>query len=303
MKVNRLHGTRCSPCRWRSSRVTGVRRNPPPLWRPRAAIPAGSMAAAMSKQEALKSRPGDRLAAAVRDAAVRDQDGSQTLAGWQHHREGGRQLLLADVHAVVLGSGGGLPHLQSSPMRAVLRAGAGLPRHRHALGQQLRATVCRSSCHQGRGVRLQEHRTIHLHALPDRRHDLQGGAVWIDWLQWDDTAVEGGVTEAPTCRTRTSASLPSTQRLETDGLLANGTASSTGAYVATNWRGKPLVSLATVVQSDRRHDDPQQVRSETDTWSTAKRVKVTDEQMQRTILPRHELRDRNYMIRPPSARL
>ena len=71
-----------------------------------------------------------------------------------------------------------------------------------------------------------------------------------------------------------------------------------------NWRGKPLVSLATVVNliGATTTRSGLRVRSEIDTRSYPQGVKVTDEQMQRINLSRHEFHgDWNYTIEPISV--
>ncbi len=73
-----------------------------------------------------------------------------------------------------------------------------------------------------------------------------------------------------------------------------------------NWRGKPLVSLATVVNliGATTTRSGLRVRSEIDTRSYPQGVEVTDEQMQRINLSRHEFHgDWNYTIEPISVSL
>ena len=73
------------------------------------------------------------------------------------------------------------------------------------------------------------------------------------------------------------------------------------SYIAMNWHGKPLVSLATVVNliGATTTRSGLRVRSEIDTRSYPQGVKVTDEQMQRINLSRHEFHgDWNYTIEP-----
>ena len=75
------------------------------------------------------------------------------------------------------------------------------------------------------------------------------------------------------------------------------------SYIAMNWRGKPLVSLATVVNliGATTTASGLRVRSEIDTRSYPQGVTVTDEQMQSINLSRHEFHgDWNYTI-PPTA--
>ena len=71
-----------------------------------------------------------------------------------------------------------------------------------------------------------------------------------------------------------------------------------------NWRGKPLVSLATVVNliGATTTASGLRVRSEIDTRSYPQGVKVTDEHMKNINLSRHEFHgDWNYTIRPTSV--
>ena len=77
------------------------------------------------------------------------------------------------------------------------------------------------------------------------------------------------------------------------------------SYIAKNWRGQPLVSLATVVNLIGRTTTNQglRVRAEIDKRSYPKGVVVKDEQMERIDLSPHEFHgDWNYTIRPASAR-
>jgi hypothetical protein len=76
------------------------------------------------------------------------------------------------------------------------------------------------------------------------------------------------------------------------------------SHIAMNWRGKPLVSLATVVNliGATTTGSGLRVRSEIDKRSYPQGVKVTDEQMQRINLSRHEFHgDWNYTIEPISV--
>ena len=76
------------------------------------------------------------------------------------------------------------------------------------------------------------------------------------------------------------------------------------SYIAMNWRGKPLVSLATVVNliGATTTRSGLRVRSEIDTRSYPQWVKVIDEQMQRINLSRHAFHgDWNYTIEPISV--
>ena len=73
------------------------------------------------------------------------------------------------------------------------------------------------------------------------------------------------------------------------------------SYIAMNWRATPLVSLATVVNliGATKTASGLRVRSEIDTRSYPQGVQVTDAQMQRINLSRHEFHgDWNYTIRP-----
>ena len=75
------------------------------------------------------------------------------------------------------------------------------------------------------------------------------------------------------------------------------------SYIAMNWRGKPLVSLAAVVNliGATTTKSGLRVRSEIDTRSYPQGVKVSG-QMQRINLSRHEFHgDGNYTIRPTST--
>ena len=76
------------------------------------------------------------------------------------------------------------------------------------------------------------------------------------------------------------------------------------SYIAMNWRGKPLFSLAAVVNliGATTTASGLRVRSEIDTRAYPQGVKVTDEQMQSINLSRHEFHgDWNYTIRPTSV--
>jgi len=73
------------------------------------------------------------------------------------------------------------------------------------------------------------------------------------------------------------------------------------SYIAKNWRGKPLVSLATVVSliGGTTTEGGLRVRSEIDHGVYPKGVVVTDEQMATINLERHSFHgDWNYTIRP-----
>ena len=76
------------------------------------------------------------------------------------------------------------------------------------------------------------------------------------------------------------------------------------SYIAMNWRGRPLVSLAAVVNliGATTTEKGLRVRAEIDHRSYPKGVVVPDEQMERIQLSRHEFHgDWNYTIRPTSA--
>ena len=77
------------------------------------------------------------------------------------------------------------------------------------------------------------------------------------------------------------------------------------SYIAMNWRGKPLVSLAAVVNliGTTTTATGLRVRSEIDKRSYLKGVVVTDEQMEHVKLSPHTFHgDWNYTIRPKTAR-
>ena len=77
------------------------------------------------------------------------------------------------------------------------------------------------------------------------------------------------------------------------------------SYIAMNWRGKPLVSLAAVVNliGTTTTATGLRVRSEIDKRSYPKGVVVTDEQMEHVKLSPHTFHgDWNYTIRPTKAR-
>ena len=77
------------------------------------------------------------------------------------------------------------------------------------------------------------------------------------------------------------------------------------SYIAKNWRGQPLVSLATVVNLIGRTTTKKglRVRSEIDKRSYPKAVVIKDEQMEQIDLSPHEFHgDWNYTIRPTSAK-
>jgi len=73
------------------------------------------------------------------------------------------------------------------------------------------------------------------------------------------------------------------------------------SHIAMNWRGKPLVSLAAIVNliGSTRTDTGLRVRSEIDRNSYPKGVAVTDDQMAKVQLKPHRFHgDWNYTIRP-----
>lgn len=73
------------------------------------------------------------------------------------------------------------------------------------------------------------------------------------------------------------------------------------SHIAMNWRGKPLASLATIVSliGSTRTRTGLRVRTEIDKGTYDKGVKVTDKQMAKINLERHEFHgDWNYTIRP-----
>lgn len=73
------------------------------------------------------------------------------------------------------------------------------------------------------------------------------------------------------------------------------------SYIAKNWRGRPLVSLSTIVSliGDTTTQGGLRVRSEIDRGVYPKSVVVTDEQMGSINLERHAFHgDWNYTIRP-----
>ena len=76
------------------------------------------------------------------------------------------------------------------------------------------------------------------------------------------------------------------------------------SYIAMNWRGKALTSLATIVSliGTTTTTSGLRVRSEIDKRSYPKGVTITDEQMQQLHLKRHEFHgDWNYKIHPRKA--
>ena len=77
------------------------------------------------------------------------------------------------------------------------------------------------------------------------------------------------------------------------------------SHIATNWRGKPLVSLVAVVSliGSTRTASGLRVRSEIDRMRYQEGVVVTDEQMARINLERHTFHgDWNYSLQPARAR-
>lgn len=78
------------------------------------------------------------------------------------------------------------------------------------------------------------------------------------------------------------------------------------SHIATNWRGKPLVSLAVIVSliGSTTTTAGLRVRSEIDHGSYPKGIVVTDEQMAQINLERHPFHgDWNYTIRPGSVKI
>ena len=76
------------------------------------------------------------------------------------------------------------------------------------------------------------------------------------------------------------------------------------SHIAMNWRGKPLVSLATIVSliGATTTEAGLRVRSEIDKRSYPKGVTVKDEQLARVQLCRHDFHgDWNYTIQPTAA--
>ncbi len=76
------------------------------------------------------------------------------------------------------------------------------------------------------------------------------------------------------------------------------------SHIAMNWRGKPLVSLATIVSliGGTTTEAGLRVRSEIDKRTYPKGVTVKDEQLARVPLWRHDFHgDWNYTIRPTAA--
>ena len=73
------------------------------------------------------------------------------------------------------------------------------------------------------------------------------------------------------------------------------------SYITSNWRGKPLTSLATIVSliASTKTDAGLRVRCELDTKRYPKGVKVTDEQVAQIKIKPHTFHgDWNYTIRP-----
>ena len=73
------------------------------------------------------------------------------------------------------------------------------------------------------------------------------------------------------------------------------------SYISMNWRGRPLVSLATIVSliASTRTKGGLRVRCELDKGRYPKGVTISDEQMARINLHRHRFHgDWNYTIRP-----
>jgi hypothetical protein len=73
------------------------------------------------------------------------------------------------------------------------------------------------------------------------------------------------------------------------------------SHIAMNWRGKPLVSLATIVSliGSTRSQTGLWVRSEIDRGTYPGGIVITDEQMEQIRLQRHRFHgDWNYTIHP-----
>src|SRR3990170_2800846 len=73
------------------------------------------------------------------------------------------------------------------------------------------------------------------------------------------------------------------------------------SYISMNWRGRPLVSLATIVSliASTRTKEGLRVRCELDKGRYPKGVKISDEQLAKINLHRHRFHgDWNYTIRP-----
>jgi Rhodopirellula transposase DDE domain len=78
------------------------------------------------------------------------------------------------------------------------------------------------------------------------------------------------------------------------------------SHIATNWRGKPLVSLAVVVSliGSTTTAAALRVRSEIDHGSYPKGTVVTDQQMALVSLKRHSFHgDWNYTVRPRKGKM
>jgi hypothetical protein len=73
------------------------------------------------------------------------------------------------------------------------------------------------------------------------------------------------------------------------------------SHIAMNWRGKPLVNLATIVSliGETTTDTGLRIRSEIDESLYPKAVKITDDQMARLQLTPHTFHgDWNYTLTP-----
>ena len=73
------------------------------------------------------------------------------------------------------------------------------------------------------------------------------------------------------------------------------------SHISMNWRGRPLVSVATIVSliAATQTTTGLRIRSEIDQRTYAKGVRITDEQMERLNLERHAFHgDWNYTIHP-----
>ena len=78
------------------------------------------------------------------------------------------------------------------------------------------------------------------------------------------------------------------------------------SYIAMNWRGRPLITLAAIVSliGSTRTTTGLRVRSEVDQGEYPKGVTITDEQLATLLLHRHKFHgDWNYTLRPTRPRL
>ena len=73
------------------------------------------------------------------------------------------------------------------------------------------------------------------------------------------------------------------------------------SYITKNWRGKPLVDRATIVNliGSTKTEEGLKVRCELDTKKYPKGIKVSDEQLEKVKLKKHDFHgDWNYTIKP-----